>query len=210
MATGLSNGTSNSNSTRSVRYACKQCCKTAPPYPIPLDHPRPTHHLNSPYCGVFEIPQVPFEFESERPNYHSSDLDKVGQMAKWLHPLSICKIRGFQIFQHAKSRGIYYSLELCYGQNVLNICCRSRSNFFLQSAVCSTPIQIDLFGHNSHKIRFIYLLFTLTIALMKPNFNNNVTKLSINACDLQTAGKLRGVSRKVTWPSCDWPIWKQK
>ena len=44
---------------------------------------------------IFEIPQVPFafEFESERPNgnsvtkqlpnYHSSDLDKVGQMAKW-------------------------------------------------------------------------------------------------------------------------------
>ena len=42
---------------------------------------------------VFEIPQVPFEFESERPNgnsatkqspnYHLSDLDKVGQMAEW-------------------------------------------------------------------------------------------------------------------------------
>ena len=46
-------------------------------------------------CCVFEIPQVlfAFEFESEwpndnlvtkqLPNYHSSDLDKVSQMAKW-------------------------------------------------------------------------------------------------------------------------------
>ena len=44
---------------------------------------------------VFEIPQVPFAFECESewpndnsvtkqsPNYHSSDLDKVGQMAEW-------------------------------------------------------------------------------------------------------------------------------
>ena len=42
---------------------------------------------------VFEILQVPFAFESERlngnlvtkksPNYHSSDLDEVGQMAEW-------------------------------------------------------------------------------------------------------------------------------
>ena len=44
---------------------------------------------------VFEIPQVPFAFEFESgwpndnsvtkqsPNYHSSDLDKVGQMSEW-------------------------------------------------------------------------------------------------------------------------------
>ena len=43
---------------------------------------------------VLKMPQVPFTFESERPNgnletkqslnYHLSDLDKVGQMAEWL------------------------------------------------------------------------------------------------------------------------------
>ena len=45
--------------------------------------------------SIFEIPRVPFafEFESERlngnlatkqlQNYHSSDLDKVGQSAEW-------------------------------------------------------------------------------------------------------------------------------
>ena len=53
-----------------------------------------SHYFLAIAC-VFEIPQVPFEFEFESewpngnsvtkqlPNYHSSNLDKVSQMAKW-------------------------------------------------------------------------------------------------------------------------------